>query len=433
MQLLTLGMIVVATLVEFLSKGDFWGRWAILPKGTQFLPEVLSAIALVAILSLGTRNRFRHVRPEYWLFFGGIAVIVCCGILVNDVEPGPTFAGIRTYLWAMPWFFLPAVYAFAEEQIRTQLKLLLVICLIQLPLAVQQLRRTVSGFAGDVYTGDWISGTLMLSSTLSICLIGATCIAFGLLLRKRISGRQFVVLAGLLLLPTTINETKSTLVLLPLGLLIILFAGARAQTRIKYGLATALLFVGFLTAFVPIYDSLSSGRAVPKQLSEFWTDPQKLQRYMHKGTELGTTERIPGRIDSVIVASKFIGRDPVWTAFGLGIGNASASRLGEKFSGHYSKVLQPFLVTSFARLVLEIGAIGFALLMAVYWLIFSDARRVAQRHEGLVGAIAVGWTGVTVIMGVALFYKDLVPVTSLSFLFWYFSGLIAAERVRETT
>jgi hypothetical protein len=34
-------------------------------------------------------------------------------------------------------------------------------------------------------------------------------------------------------------------------------------------------------------------------------------------------------------------------------------------------------------------------------------------------------------MLIALFYKDVVTHTPLSFLFWYFSGLIAAQRVRE--
>jgi hypothetical protein len=120
----------------------------------------------------------------------------------------------------------------------------------------------------------------------------------------------------------------------------------------------------------------------------------------------------------------------VTLGFGLGIGNVSDSALGKGFVGAYSEVFQPFLVTSYARLMLELGAIGFVCLIMIYWLIFADARAVARQRDDLIGTLAAGWTGVTAIMLVALFYKDVVVHTPSSFLFWYFSGLIAAQRVR---
>jgi hypothetical protein len=432
MQLLTLCMLVVVTVAEFLTKGDYWGRWAILPKSAQYLPEILGALALVIVLSLGTRDRFRYVRPEYWLLFGGIALVVACGILVNNVQPGTTFAGLRTYLRALPWFFIPAVYAFSEQQVRSQLRLLLVIALVQLPLAAQQLVLTRSRFAGNYYTGDWISGTMLISSTLSIFLISAVCILTGLLLRKRITGRQFFVLFTLLLLPTTVNETKGTLLLLPLGLAVALLVGAQRQLRLKYALVTASLLAGFLAVFVPVYDHLISVRAHSPTISEFLSSPERLERYMRTGADIGATETA-GRIDSIVVASKFIARDPVSLAFGVGIGNASESALGKGFTGRHFELLGPFLVTGYAHIVLELGTVGFALLLGVYWLIFSDARAVARQDAGLVGALAAGWAGITLIMLVTLFYKDLVIQTSPSFLFWYLSGLIAASRVRTAS
>jgi hypothetical protein len=424
-------MLLVVTTVEFFVNGDTWGRWAVLPKAAQYLPEILGGIALLIVASLGAGNRFRYVRPEYWLFFGGIAAVVLCGVIVNRVESGTVFAGLRTYLRALPWFFIPAVYGFSDKQIREQLRLLLAICLIQVPLAVQQLMSTRSGFAGDIYTGDWISGTMLVSSTLSIFLVGAICIATGLAIRRRITGRQFLMLFILLLLPTTINETKGTLLLLPLGLVLAFFSATRPKVRLKYAVVLVLLTVGFLATFVPIYNHLIAARAYPKEIAEYFTDPQKLESYMKKGVDIGATETA-GRYDSVVVTSSFIARDPVTLAFGLGIGNASNSALGKGFTGHYFDVLKPFLVTSFARVVSELGAIGFALLVVIYWLIFSDARIVARSNDGLLGALAAGWTGVAAIMLVALFYKDVVTQVPLSFVFWYLSGLLAAERARAS-
>lgn len=429
MQVLTLFMLVVVTTVQFLTKGDFWGDWAVLPSASPLLAEILGAVALVIVVLLGSRNRFRYVRPEYWLLFGGLAVVAFCGVLANNVEPGTAFAGMRTYLRALPWFFIPAVYAFSEKQIRTQLKLLLGICMIQIAFSVHQFIRTEGKWADVGFTGDWISGTLMTSSMMSVFLIGATCIATGLLLRKRITLRQFVGLFALLLFPTTINETKGTLLLLPLGLMVVLLVGTGPKLRSKYALVTALLVGGFLAVFVPIYDNLVSSRANPTGITEYFTEPDTLERYLRKGRDVGTTERA-GRIDSIVVSAKFIARDPVSLMFGLGIGNASDSALGQGFAGRYFDLLRPFLLTGFSRIVLELGVIGFALLTMIYWSIFSDVRIVARRSEGLVGAIGAGWGGITIVMFVVLFYKDVVNHASLSFLFWYLSGLVAAQRVR---
>jgi hypothetical protein len=66
----------------------------------------------------------------------------------------------------------------------------------------------------------------------------------------------------------------------------------------------------------------------------------------------------------------------------------------------------------------------------LYWLIFRDSVTVARADDTLTGWIAIGWTGVTALMVVATPYKAMHVYESLSYLFWYFSGLIAARRMR---
>jgi hypothetical protein len=66
----------------------------------------------------------------------------------------------------------------------------------------------------------------------------------------------------------------------------------------------------------------------------------------------------------------------------------------------------------------------------LYWLIFRDSVVVARSDDSLTGWIAVGWAGVTVLMVVATPYKAMHIYESLSYLFWYFSGLVAARRMR---
>src|SRR5207253_26736 len=112
--------------------------------------------------------------------------------------------GMRTYLRAMPLFLLPAVYTFTEAQIRKQLWFLLVFTLVQLPIAVRQRMWTM---AKGGFTGDYTSGTLMISSFLSIFLICVACVLTGLYIRKRLPLRRYIPLVCLTIAPSTINET----------------------------------------------------------------------------------------------------------------------------------------------------------------------------------------------------------------------------------
>jgi hypothetical protein len=159
------------------------------------------------------------------------------------------------------------------------------------------------------------------------------------------------------------------------------------------------------------------------------TDEQRQERLLTRETELGGDEKA-GRLDAVTVPVKFLSQNPVHLFLGLGIGSVSDSALGEAYEGRYFELFKPFLRTMFPRLLLEIGVTGLLLVAALYVLIFSDSRHVATRGTGIMRAVALAWTGVTIMMGLTIFYKDLLPVTSLSYLFWYFSGLVVAARMR---
>ncbi len=159
MNSLVLFMIFVATTVGYLVRMDA------LPQVTKYLPEIISAFTFLLVAILGTRNRFQFVRPAYWFTFGALTAVIICGVLVNSVPSGPLFAGVRAYLRALPFFFLPAVYAFSERQIRSQLLLLFALSALQVPIAVWQRMQTaaIGGFSGDR-----TAGTVLLSGVLSI-------------------------------------------------------------------------------------------------------------------------------------------------------------------------------------------------------------------------------------------------------------------------
>ena len=172
MQLLTLFMIFTVTILDFLAQGDKFKDWRIFPSSVSYTVELLGAIALVYVVVAGVRGRFEGVRATYWLVFGALALVILCGVAVNGVGSGPIIAGLRTYLRALPWFFVPMVYAYSEDKLRTQIRLLLVICLIQVPIAIRQRVQTGDDQFGFVaITGDWTTGTLGDAGILCIFLV----------------------------------------------------------------------------------------------------------------------------------------------------------------------------------------------------------------------------------------------------------------------
>ena len=150
MQQLALLMIVGVTIVPYLSVGDAFGRFAILPGPAKYIPEILGGVALLFVIALGIRDRFRFVRPAYWVIFGLLTICVAASAVANSLEPGPLFSGIRAYLRAIPWFLVPAVFAFGENNVRTQLKWLLGISLLQVPIAIEQRITTGDNYYGFV-------------------------------------------------------------------------------------------------------------------------------------------------------------------------------------------------------------------------------------------------------------------------------------------
>jgi hypothetical protein len=345
------------------------------------------------------------------------------------VAPGPVFAGVRLYLRAIPFFFLPAVYDFKESQIRLQLKFLLLMGFVQVPMSIYQRYHIMEQ---DRFSGDPVRGTLVDSSVLSIFLIGAVCILTGAFLQKRIGKIPFFLMFAVLLLPTTINETKATLILLPIGLVISAVVGSPPGRRMRIALLAFALLGAFGTGFAVIYDYVQRNNPYYVSIEDFFTDQGKLEEYVHqRNADVGG--RRPGRVDAIVVPLRYLAKDPSTLAFGLGMGNCTHSALGEQFTGRYFETFELLLEATFSVFVLEIGVFGTALVMLLHWMIFQDSRAVATQDGGWLRFVAVGWTGITAIMWISMFYKITYVFAPLSYLFWYYSGLIAARRVQLVT
>jgi hypothetical protein len=66
-----------------------------------------------------------------------------------------------------------------------------------------------------------------------------------------------------------------------------------------------------------------------------------------------------------------------------------------------------------------------------YGFVFKDAL-ILMRLDGYYGMLALGWTGVVLIMGAAMFYNNYIEDNTANLLFWYYSGLVASGTARVT-
>jgi hypothetical protein len=415
-------MILVVMLAGYFVQGGY------APKLVKYTPELLSACALLVVLVQGARSRFQDVRPAYFFAFGAIVLIMLSGVLANGVSSGALFGGIRAYLRALPFFLLAAVYPFTERQVRSQLLLVLFLCLPQFPIGLMQ-RANALAFGNP--SGDEVAGTLQGSGLLSIFLICVACVLAAAYMRKRIKLLPFLLLFLLVLAPTTINETKATLFMAPVGLMVTFILCSGPGTRLKNAVVGMTMLILFAAVFIPIYDYYISKTQYGVPIMEFFSDESRMDRYLSQNAGLGRRDLAKvGRKDALIVPMKEMAKEPTRFAFGLGMGNASHSALGPQFSGEYFAKFAPFMQSSATVFILEIGMLGLLLTLAIEYLVYRDSRAVADADDTMFGTLAAGWAGVSAVIAIAVFYATIDGSEAISYLFWYFSGVVAAHRTR---
>jgi hypothetical protein len=419
MQALVIALLIQIMVVEYLieSRG-LLHRYAIL------IPELLSGIAMLVVLVRvmgGARIAFDW---RYGIFLAGLLFTIVFGYIVQDVPDGAMLAGARSYLKFLPFFLLPAVHRFTLRQLHVQLMLLFAIALAETPLALYQ--RFVE-FGSALHTGDPVKGTLTSSSALSMFMVATIAGAVVFYLRGRLKLAALVVLAAWLFLPTTINETKATVLLLPVALLvpaIVMRHKARLLPKLVPILGVGLLAVA---AFVFSYNILIQNREYGGPLGEFFTSDD-LRYYLYTGAA-NTDQPYVGRFDSIEIALEYTSQDPLKLAFGYGAGNVSESFLPQ-FAGRYSDYFLRLGVgqTQITTFLWEVGVAGLLAYLFLFYLVLRDSLTLARSSDP---AAHFGqlWTVAVIIMTFGLVYKSVFSMNDFGYLFWYFSGVVASRAV----
>jgi hypothetical protein len=415
----------VVMLAQYLSSPDIH----LLPGFFKYSADLISGLLMIYVFAAGVRQGFRYVAFKYWLIFGGLALVIACGPLINQEAVGPVIAGVRYYLRSIPLFFLPAVFDFSERDIEKYMKFILALTLLQFPVSAYQ---RIRGVSRGEFTGDIVIGTLMDSGVVSLFIICVLCIMGALTLRGRLSKLWFAVCFVPLLVTVSINETKVTAILLPIATLMTFVVASPPGRRISGTFRAVLLLVVAGAIFIPLYNSLNRKNDGTQffTIQQFLTDPDTISKYMNLHSGVGTGQEA-GRGDALAAPFRSLSSDPIKFAFGLGIGNVSKSGMGSQYSGRYELEYWSFaLVLSVATFLFEIGILGTGLVLLLHGVVLMDGIYVAKRDRGLMGTVALGYVGVWFTVTIGLFYATLHAFESISFIFWFFSGLFAARRQR---
>lgn len=388
------------------------------------IPEALSAIAMLIVLLRMMAGVRLALDGRYVAFLALLALVLLFGFVLQEMPTGPVVAGVRSHLMFAPFFLLPAVYPFSARELKTQLVVLLALMLVQSPLAVYQ--RFVE-YADTMETGDVVRGTATTSSALSILMMCGISILIALYLRRKLSLMLLVAGVGLLFLPTTLNETKGTLILLPLALLVPAFSMPRGSGVLRR--FVPVVAVGALAgiAFVGMYNYLIQYHQAGQSLGQFVEEGNFIE-YLYADAAEREVNYI-GRIDSIEIAWEHISRDPLTLLFGMGAGNVSTSFLAE-FDGEYASYYERYGVgmTQLTTFLWEVGLVGLLAYLLFFYFLWRDGRRLA-RGEDTDAVLGQIWVTIMLIMGFGLIYKSVFSMTEIGYLFWFYAGVVVSRLV----
>ena len=435
---------IVMFLVIFFS--DFLTiQYGILPKIFFFLPDAFAfGIAVFVIPRIIARKSFK-IPIKYLLLFFAFVYVVISGIILNEISAETIIAGIRSYFKYIFIFLLPLAYDYSGADLVKQFKVLIILGLLQIP--VSFIERFVLHV--DKGSGDIITGTLAKSTSLTIMMIGFILMFLALYLRKNIPIKTLLLLSFLFFLPTTINETKSTVILLPAGLAGLFFVMYKeiSKKQITIIIGSGVLLLGL---YVVLYDALYSttddagfidmmiGERGMVQgggynLSGFQVDPNVITNIQEK--VVGEYKDLPeedkkllGRFDTFYIPLQvYLSKesDISQSLFGFGVGNAT-SLFGKGATYKHIRRLQGGH-TTLSLFLWETGIIGVFLFVMFLIFILWDTL-VLTRESGVWGVFACGWFGILIVTLATLPYYTMFYFPEISFLFMFFSGVVVFYR-----
>ncbi|NTU72462.1 MAG: hypothetical protein HGB10_11680 [Coriobacteriia bacterium] len=383
----------------------------LLPGTTSLVQDML---ALVLALAIGLRliSGRRTVSLAGGTWFLAWVFILALGAMANTAPLVPAVLGLRALLRFMPLLFAPAVLGWSEPENRRLAVTMIVLTLLQAPVALFQF------LLRSEQSGDTVGGTIgtFSSGLLTVLVVAMTVWLVGLMIYRVVPARLVLIGVAALCVPPALNETKIFFVVAPL-----IWAGfILPRTRRNFG--AALLAVVALAAGVALVlqaYSLAYGNKIERSNTVEWLIES--QQQSDKG--------VLGRIPSIAFAYEQNTDSPTNALFGYGIGSVTRNEqvgvVGELVARFGTLVRN---VSFLVRSMLEMGLLGMIAFGGMLVALFTTARRVEKTDEdGFWKAAALGAQAMIVTYTVMSLYNSTLLADAIACTLWCTCGIVAAR------
>jgi hypothetical protein len=379
-------------------------RWLV------FLPEILGLLFFTVLLF---KNKTLVSHPAVYILLG-LAVLSIISFQLEGSNPFIYALGMRNYFKFSLFFFIPLMLREPSfNRIKEQFpRFILVVAVLQLPIAVIQ-KVMYWGRTGDVITGSLGANA---SGLLSQFLYMTLPLVIALYFEKRINIRQTIILALMIVAPTTINETKMTLIFM--AVLIAVYVLISNKIKFKQKIATIVVGGMMMSAFVWAYSRYSTYG--DSRLDEVYTmafSGDLYEKYYLK--KQGTLNRIPciQFAYSNIASNGFIAY-----LIGVSPGNASNSFSYEGMGTYYKRYIQLKIDgVQLAQYIWEWGTIGLLIWAILFGRLFYDASKLKKSIYNM------WFTGMVGVAMVGTIYNPNIMTEVLGYYFWFTAGIVARE------
>jgi hypothetical protein len=415
--------LIVLLLVSIFSVDYLAVKLEVINRYSVLIVEVLSLIiAILVVWRAVSLRRWEQPGHYVWLMLAFV-LSAMIALVAEAVDPGPVLSGIRNYFKFLPVFFLAAVYRVTEKDMKLFLGVFLFMSVLQVPVAFYQ--RFVQ-FAHRMHTGDPVTGTLVSSNTLTMILCIAIAVVITLYVYKKLTLPVTIILFGFLAAPTAINETKATLVLLPVATIAPFIFASGVEKKWRMALPVLGICVLGMIGFIVVYDTLIASRWGGYTVGEFLA-LGNWEWYLYRGASTSQSPDVIGRFDSIELPIQIMSENWMQLLFGLGIGNVSPAFLPGMEGAYHAQYREfGFGMTAAGNLVWETGLVGLTVYLLFFYFVWRDARRFSKssEHHSWMG---VWWAKTTIIMAFGLVYVACIELNETSYMLYLWSGLIAGQ------
>lgn len=412
-------MITILLYILFLSIFILDWLYFVLGVGNRYMTWIPEFISLVLFLYIPFNIAFQkkriYLHNKYIIILIVFILHIALGFAINNVPSGAVFFGMRTYFKAIPLFLLPAVYKFDDPDIIKLSFFILMLAFIQLPVVIWQRFITYAA----IQSGDPMGGTLGhgTSGVLSLFLLIVISFLVAYYLKEKIPFWFFMISSFIVFLPTTMNETKITFIVLPLSLLLPAIFLKSKRKQIVRIILILIIVCGMTVILKGVYNHFQEKK-----------DPQGIMRYAHDKDYL--EEYIKRRTDPLIIALEKATENIQVFVFGRGAGNVSVT-FSTELTGRYAKDAVKYRVgeISITQLIWEIGVIGTLIFMIFVLMVFFDSIQLCKRND-LVGAFSLGMITFSIIFVGTFFYAAPLILNIFMYLFYLSAGYVVSYKMR---